>query len=145
MDTRKPNGIDKKYKKYQAKNGGREKTYNFYDRVVAEDSVVEIREHFAIVKNLFKYDIWDGYEVKDHLLIVPKIFTESVSTFSKEERAEYWQILADYESKGYAIYARAPQSKRKTVKHQHTHLILPDHDKRVKLLANWADKFLWWK
>lgn len=145
MDFRKPSKIGKKYRQYQAKNGGRNKKYNFYNRVLKEDKIIEKRDHFVIVENLFSYDIWDGYGVKHHLLVISKKFTESISTFSEEERAEYWQILADYESRGYAIYARAPGSKRKTVKHQHTHLILPNYNKRVKLIANWSNKFLWWK
>ena len=145
MDFRKPTSVGKKYRQYRAKNGGAEKTYNFYDRVVAEDNVIEVREHFAVVENLFGYDLWDGYGVSEHLLVVPKKFTDSISNFSSEEREEYWQILADYESRGYSIYARAPQNVRKTVKHQHTHLIKMDYSRRVRFLANWAGKFLWWK
>lgn len=145
MDFRKLTSTGKKYIQYQSQNHSRTDAYNFFDRVISEGHlVIEIRKYFAVVENMFKYDIWDGNEVEDHLLVVPKRFVESVSEFSEEEREEYWQILADYESKGYAFYARAPLSKRKSVRHQHTHLILPNFSKRVNFIINLAGKFLWW-
>ena len=33
----------------------------------------------------------------------------------------------------------------KTVKHQHTHLIILDYDRRVNWLFNIANKILWWR
>lgn len=146
MDTRKPQSVAREYSKYRKKNNdSSNKEYNFYERVIKEDSVVEIRNHFAIVKNLFSYQIWDGFEVESHLLVIPKRFTKTISDFSNEERDEYFKILSDYESRGFSIYSRADQNPRKTVKHQHTHLIMLNHDKRIYLLFNIASKFLWWR
>ena len=98
-----------------------------------------------IIKNIFPYDVWDGYEVSDHLMIVPKQHTETIGDFSKEELQEYVNILAKYEKMGYSIYARAPQNKRKTVPHEHTHLIMLNYDKPVKWLFNVKSKILWYK
>ena len=69
MDTRKPNIAGKKYKKYKDKhNESVIKEFNFYDRALKEDLIVEKRKHFIVVKNMFPYEIWDGFEVDDHLL-----------------------------------------------------------------------------
>ena len=145
MDTRKPNGTGKKYKKYAENRKSEGEYYNFYDRVMRDDSVIEKFEHFALVENLFPYQIWDGFEVEKHLLLIPKRFTETISDFSSAEKEEYFEILSKYEAKGFSIYARAAQNVRKTVKHQHTHLIILDYDRRVKWLFNIANKILWWR
>ena len=145
MDTRRPNRIGKKYEKY-AKNKKHEgEDYNFYERVMRDDLVVEKFEHFVLVENLFPYQIWDGFEVEKHLLLIPKRFTETISDFSQTERKEYFEILSKYEAQGFSIYARAAQNARKTVKHQHTHLIILDYDRRVNLLFNITNKILWWR
>ena len=142
MDTRKPNGIGKKYEKY-AKNKKHEGgDYNFYDRVMRDNLVIEKFEHFALVENLFPYQIWDGFEVDKHLLLIPKRFTKTISDFSLAEREEYFEILSKYEAQGFSIYARAAQNVQKTVKHQHTHLIILNYDRRVKWLYNIDNKNL---
>lgn len=145
MDTRKPSSVGKKYAKYAKSKKTEGENYNFYDRVMKEGKVVEKFENFVVVENLFAYQIWDGFEVKKHYLVISKNFTETISSFSPAESKEYFEILAKYESKGFSIYSRAPQSLRKTVKHQHTHLIVLDHKKRVRWLFNIAGKILWWR
>ena len=75
MDTRKPNGIGKKYEKYAENRKFESEDCNFYDRVMRDDSVIEKFEYFALVENLFPYQIWDGFEVEKHLLLIPKRFT----------------------------------------------------------------------
>ena len=88
MDTRRPNGIGKKYEKY-AKNKKHEgEDYNFYDRAMLDNSVIEKFEHFVLVENLFPYQIWDGFEAEKHLLLRPNIFTYTISNFSQAEREE---------------------------------------------------------
>lgn len=145
MDTRKPNIAGKKYKKYKDKhNESVIEEFNFYDRVLKENLIVEKRKHFIVIKNMFPYEIWDGFEVDDHLLVIPKKFTTTISSFDNKYSNEYFQILADYEKKGYSFYARANQNVRKTVAHQHTHLITLNYNKPVKRLFNIAGKILWW-
>ena len=109
-----------------------------------DNSVVESFKHFVLVENLFPYQIWDGFEVEKHLLLIPKRFTETISNFSQVEREEYFEILSKYEAQGFSIYARAAQNVRKTVKHQHTHLITLNYNRRVNWLFNIANKILWW-
>lgn len=76
-----------------------------------------------MVDNLFPYEIWDGHQVADHLMITPKRHVEGMAEFDAAERQEVIELLAKYEAQGYSIYARAPLNKQKTVPHQHTHLI----------------------
>ena len=143
MDFRKPNKIGKAYKKYRQKNQNSPKNYNFYERVKSERGIVEDLEFFIVAKNLFSYQIWDGFEVREHLLVIPKRFVEGINEFSKQEFDEFQKILAKYEAKGFSIYARAPKNKSKTVMHQHTHLILHSN-RRLKWLISKQGKFLWW-
>ena len=92
---------------------------------IGKDSVQYISEtkSFKILNNIFPYSLWDGLTVEDHLLIVPKIHTDTLSDLSPEESKEFIKLISKYELKGYNVYARAPGSIRKTVAHQHTHLI----------------------
>jgi len=101
--------------------------------------------HFWIIGNLFPYDLWDDREVAEHLLIVPKQHTESVHTFCAEQKAEYVDIIGEYEVQGYSIYARAPSNKAKTVPHQHTHLIKLRGDAKRIRIHNAKPYFLWYK
>lgn len=78
---------------------------------------------FWVIDNLFPYFIWDGSHTGEHLLLIPKRHIDSIAHFTPSERKEYVAILAEFEANGYSIYARAAQNKRKSVVHQHTHLI----------------------
>lgn len=80
-------------------------------------------KHFKIIRNIFAYSLWDSTAVRDHLMIVPKQHTDTMADFTTDEAMEYVHLLAEYESQGYNVYARAPQSTIKSVVHQHTHLI----------------------
>lgn len=87
------------------------------------ERVVESGRNFFVIHNIFPYSLWDGQYVIDHLMVVPKRHINSLSALKTREKAEYVDILGQYESNGYNIYARAPQSTTKSVPHQHTHLI----------------------
>jgi len=89
----------------------------------AIDHVKSERELFWVIANLFPYHVWDGSKALDHLLLIPKRHVDSVAHFTHEEKLEYVEILGEYEQLGYSNYARAPHNKRKSVTHQHTHLI----------------------
>jgi len=39
-------------------------------------------KYFWVTTNLFAYNVWDGAGVTDHLMIVPKRHTESISKFT---------------------------------------------------------------
>ncbi|MCA9323888.1 hypothetical protein KC992_02180 [Candidatus Saccharibacteria bacterium] len=80
---------------------------------------------FKVIKNIFSYSTWDDQDVDDHLMIVPKKHTDTLSTLTPLEAQEYVQLISYYETKGYNVWARAPKTVRKSVVHQHTHLIKP--------------------
>lgn len=88
----------------------------------SEQFILETKS-FKLIKNIFPYSLWDGLRVEDHLLLVPKKHTDTLSDLSPNESKEYIELVSEYELKGYNIYARAPSSIRKTVIHQHTHFI----------------------
>jgi diadenosine tetraphosphate (Ap4A) HIT family hydrolase len=78
---------------------------------------------FKVIHNLFPYSLWDSQPVMDHLLLVPKLHTDTLSGLSPAAAQEFVELMSSYESSGYSVYARTPQSVIKTVVHQHTHLI----------------------
>ncbi len=80
-------------------------------------------DQFKVIRNKFPYTIWDGQTVVEHLMIVPKMHTDTVAHFTKEMVADYFKLLKAYEKQGYNVYARAPTSKIKSIAHQHTHLL----------------------
>lgn len=78
---------------------------------------------FKIIRNIFPYSLWDGQEVVDHLMLLPKKHTDSLSQLPDGAAVEFVSLISGYESKGYSVYARAPGSLMKSLAHQHTHLI----------------------
>ena len=70
--------------------------------------------------------------------IVPKRHLHSISELNESEQKEFVKILADYEYTGFSIYARSHSNSRKSVAHQHTHLIKTDN--RVKKLVFFIKK-----
>ena len=89
----------------------------------ADVSYIAQRNYFKIVRNRFPYKVWDYQRVSDHLMIVPNTHTDSISTLSKAARLEFVELISEYESNGYHVYARATKSDTKSIDHQHTHLI----------------------
>lgn len=120
---------EKRYKKYRAtiKDSG---ACDFCSITEKSLQFVSESKSFFVIKNIFPYTHWDGQGVLDHLLLIPKKHTDTVSDFSPEESIEYITIIGSYESHGYDIHARGPASNRKTVVHQHTHLIRLDRKHR---------------
>lgn len=82
-----------------------------------------VKKHLFIIKNIYPYDWWDFRKVTAHLMVVPKNHVESLQKLSLAALKEYWEVLIDYESQGYSISTRPQGSIRKSVAHQHTHLI----------------------
>lgn len=103
-----------------------------------QDRFVDQTKHFNIIKNQFPYSLWDGQEVTDHLMIVPKKHTNNLGSMTLREKAEYVDLLEEYERAGYNIYARAPVSAIRSIPHQHTHLIKAEG--RYKKLLFFLDK-----
>lgn len=80
---------------------------------------------FIVIQNLFPYSSWDFTRTEDHIMIIPKRHIDRLADLKSPEMVEFMDLIGSYESIGYNIYARAPQSGNKTVAHQHTHLIKP--------------------
>lgn len=95
----------------------------------------------SLVANKYAYQYWDFMKVTDHLLLIPNRHVESMGEFTPEEKQEAIDIIADYELKGYNIYARSTISTIKSVPHQHTHLIKTDNI-RAKFLFYLAKPYL---
>ncbi|MFI5275309.1 MAG: HIT family protein [Candidatus Saccharimonadales bacterium] len=89
----------------------------------ADHSFVSQSKYFKIVRNRFPYAVWDFQRVSDHLMVVPRTHTDSLASLSKEARLEFVELISEYESHGYHVYARATHSDTKSIAHQHTHLI----------------------
>jgi len=100
-------------------------------------------ENFYIVKNIVKYDLWELHNVVEHLLLVPKRHAENMCALSDKERLEMITIIAKYESDGYNIYARGVKSERRSVLHQHTHLIKTQGRQAYISLFSRKPYFLW--
>lgn len=76
-----------------------------------------------VIPNRVSYDMFEGRRVIDHVMVIPKEHHESFAVFNDQEKIDAMTIIADYESRGYNVYARGVGSPSRSVKHQHTHLI----------------------
>lgn len=94
------------------------------------EQVLLTLDHVHVVRNIYAYKTWDGCPVEDHLMIVPRRHVVGLTELNQEERDEWFQYAEVYEKLGYSVYARAPKNSRKSVVHQHTHLIKTAHHRR---------------
>jgi diadenosine tetraphosphate (Ap4A) HIT family hydrolase len=106
----------------------------FCDYTMKDKSFISETKSFKIIDNIFPYTHWDGQGVLDHIMVVPKKHTDTLSDLTSYEAVEYVELIASYESRGYSVYSRAPDSTRKTVIHQHTHLIKLDNQTKNLVL-----------
>ncbi len=56
-------------------------------------------------------------------MLIPKKHTDNLAALLPEERAEFIDLVIDYESKGYNLYLREPKNSVKSVDHHHTYLL----------------------
>lgn len=115
---------EKQYKKHREKEHSR--GCIFCSLTVDNYQVLSETKSFLIVDNIFGYTHWDGQGVESHIMIVPKKHTDKLGNLNSNEIIEYMDIISSYELQGYDLYSRAPLSNRKTVVHQHSHLIKLD-------------------
>lgn len=86
--------------------------------------ILEESNHTAIVKNNYPYDVWEGMDVIEHLMILPKEHAAALSDVSPATLQNIIQLIVKYESLGYNVYARTRESKLRSISHhQHTHLL----------------------
>lgn len=88
-----------------------------------DEQFVSQTEHFKVIRNRFPYAVWDTRPVIEHLMIIPKQHIETLADLTAPESKEFVDQISAYEAAEYNIYARAPRSQMRSVKHQHTHLI----------------------
>lgn len=124
-----------------------ENQYRHYRRAHARDECpfcsieqghvqyVKETDRLKVIRNRIPYSIWDGQGVLDHLMITPKTHIDSLKGIDTDTALEYIDLLGDYESKGYNVYARTPGSSIKSVTHQHTHLLKLDGDNKRFVLV----------
>jgi diadenosine tetraphosphate (Ap4A) HIT family hydrolase len=109
----------KKYTKYIA---SRPHPCDFCYEPTIKNQYIAETSHFWLLRSAYPYDTWDLGKVEEHLLVVPKRHVESLSKFSAKEGEEYFSIIAEFEGKGFSVYARAPGNNAKSIPHLHTHL-----------------------
>lgn len=90
---------------------------------MTNEKIIEETKNFAVIPNRTKYDYWEMHSVVEHYMVVPKRHAESLDELTAAEQAELMRILAKYEKAGFSLYARGVGFIRRSVKHQHTHLI----------------------
>jgi len=94
-------------------------------------------DRIYVVPNLTQYDLWESFDVKDHLLIVPKRHVVKLPELDDKEKLAIMQVAAGYEAEGYSIYARGVGFVNRSVEHQHTHLIkVSNKQPKVMLYLN---------
>ena len=97
----------------------------FCTPVETKGDIKEFKD-FYIIENGVKYDYWEGHRVIEHLLLIPYAHVENLSELKANQYNELMKIISEYETNGYSVYARGVDSPRRSVKHQHTHLIKID-------------------
>jgi diadenosine tetraphosphate (Ap4A) HIT family hydrolase len=95
----------------------------FCDDPELKDRVIKETETMQVIPNRVSYDLFEGRKVEHHLMVIPKRHLELLEDFTDQEQLELIKLIAEYEAKGYSIYARGRGSITRSVKHQHTHLI----------------------
>lgn len=85
--------------------------------------IIKETKSMLVMNAMFPYMIWEYHDVLDHLMVVPKRHVSSMHELDAKERQEMMDIFCEFEAQGYAVYARPPQSARRTVSHIHEHLI----------------------
>lgn len=100
--------------------------------------IIKEYRHSWLVHNRYPYDLWEGRAVMEHLMVLPKRHLAGFGQFTRDEKHEILDLIAEYEADGFDIYARSVHSTERSVGlHQHTHLIKvrPQPPKFIMYLA----------
>ncbi|HET8690355.1 MAG TPA: hypothetical protein VFL81_02875 [Candidatus Saccharimonadales bacterium] len=94
----------------------------FCDIEAGDPGVVLEEGSMYVIKNRFPYSIYDGQEVTDHLLLIPKRHIISLGGLALREKDDYFALYAKLEDEGYSAMTRAPGTNSRSVQgHVHTH------------------------
>jgi diadenosine tetraphosphate (Ap4A) HIT family hydrolase len=85
--------------------------------------LIKATTHAQVVKSDFPYDFWEGKDVLEHLMVLPKRHVASLQELKDEELLDVMKLIAEYEADNYNVYARGVANATRSVVHQHTHLI----------------------
>lgn len=97
-------------------------TCPFCEKSSKKESIAETK-YTRVVPNRVHYDVWELRNVVDHLLVLPKRHVLSLHDLTDAEKLDVMNVISEYESNGYNLYARAASNAQRSVPHQHTHLI----------------------
>jgi diadenosine tetraphosphate (Ap4A) HIT family hydrolase len=87
--------------------------------------VIDAAETMVVYRNDFPYEYLDGQLIQEHLLLVPRRHLGLLRDFTREERDDYWELLATYHQAGYSSLTRSATDTHRSVPlHLHTHLLL---------------------
>lgn len=118
------NHFSKTVKRYHRLNNQDKKTDGCHFCMIGQnETVIDQNGTMLVVANRVKYDMFEGFRVTDHLLVIPRQHRLSLADFTPEEVADYVQLLAKYEADSYSVYSRGVGSISRSVAHLHTHLI----------------------
>lgn len=98
------------------------------------ERVVKTTATMFVIPNRTQYDMFEGMRVQDHLMVIPKRHVDAVDQFTNDEKIDMMDVIAEYERKGYNVYARGLGSSKRSVQHQHTHLIKLHSGSRPKFI-----------
>jgi diadenosine tetraphosphate (Ap4A) HIT family hydrolase len=87
-------------------------------------SVLSVHQTMVILKNAFPYSRWDGRQVRDHVLVVPRRHINQLADMTGDESSDFMDRIAAYEANGYSFYIRSHANKKRSVDHLHGHLLL---------------------
>jgi len=89
---------------------------------------------FLIVANRFPYAAFEGFEVVEHLMLVPRSHIGSLSELTEDELEQWGKICAQAERDGYSILSRPSGAATKSQFHLHTHLVKINKNRVVAYL-----------
>lgn len=96
----------------------------FCSPLVSERRTIASTETMLVVENDFPYEFFDNREVSEHIMIVPRRHIGEYRDFSEEELQDYWRLIADYQSREYALFTRPVRDEMRSVPlHLHTHAV----------------------
>jgi diadenosine tetraphosphate (Ap4A) HIT family hydrolase len=98
----------------------------FCDPTEIDYRLIEQTDHAYVIPNKTPYDVWEHHKVLEHLLVIPKRHVGHLGELDDSELVDVMRLISRYEAAGYSVYARGIASPRRSVGHQHTHLIKID-------------------
>lgn len=107
--------------------------------------IVKKYKNAYLIKNIFRYNIWDRKRVVDHLMFISKEHITSFGKLDKNSGGEYLKTTQTYLEKGYDVFTRATNSGIRTQPHFHTHFIKTTDEPLKMVNFNSDPYFLFFK